>query len=343
MRLIGYIKELIGNSFTIPIYNSSSKYYTHNVDESFRITHFDELDFNLNDYKPLYSAKNFEIGSIASLVFIGKDNVIFYGEATTAVENIIYYLQETTSPGEFLNTKKEVAHLQSILNKISNSSFTELKNCNLDFWKSIMISDQEKDFHYISPQAREHLFNSTGIVRYSLDEYIKNVPIRLQHKWPEELRVSLEVIPEIIIKELKIEYKDKEILLYIFNEFISEVSDKLEDKWLKDIRNTFSKYLDSKRKDYLYNTENTILEILQTKAEERKAKMQEWNYKFNDQFLWEMENIPAYKRMGIELITKSQTYTNFKINDLIDQDENLKKDKLLNIFKYFAAKDDNIL
>jgi cell division protein FtsZ len=53
--------------------------------------------------------------------------------------------------------------------------------------------------------------------------------------------------------------------------------------------------------------ELTIEETLKMRADERRKKLKEFNYKFhnNSSRLDEMEKVPAYKRMGVDLPTNS--------------------------------------
>ena len=44
-----------------------------------------------------------------------------------------------------------------------------------------------------------------------------------------------------------------------------------------------------------------ISEILKERANERRRKMKDYNYKFNNAKIDEIEKIPAYKRQGVDL------------------------------------------
>ena len=44
-----------------------------------------------------------------------------------------------------------------------------------------------------------------------------------------------------------------------------------------------------------------ISELLKERAEERKRKMKDFNYKFNSAKIDDIEKVPAYKRQGVNL------------------------------------------
>ena len=46
---------------------------------------------------------------------------------------------------------------------------------------------------------------------------------------------------------------------------------------------------------------NPISEILKERADERRQKMKEFNYKFNNAKIDDIEKEPAYKRQGVNL------------------------------------------
>ena len=56
----------------------------------------------------------------------------------------------------------------------------------------------------------------------------------------------------------------------------------------------------------------SIEESLKLRAQERKSKMKDFNHKFNNvnSHIDEIEKEPAYKRMGIDLTTPSNTNNN---------------------------------
>lgn len=105
-----------------------------------------------------------------------------------------------------------------------------------------------------------------GVRRYSLDDYME-MESRLSSAKPVQKK------PEIVDKELAIEKK-----------VVKEPEQQTENREVDP-----------------FNT--SIEESLKLRAEERRKKLKEFNYKFNNSAtkIDEIEKQPAYKRMGVEL------------------------------------------
>jgi cell division protein FtsZ len=115
--------------------------------------------------------------------------------------------------------------------------------------------------------------NETGVVRYSLEEYME-IESELLNSKP-----VVNVVEEPINEEMNITMKKVETPS-AFTPSFDEINP---------------------------ITELTIEETLKMRADERRKKLKEFNYKFhnNSSRLDEMEKVPAYKRMGVDLPTNS--------------------------------------
>src|SRR5690606_1195031 len=62
--------------------------------------------------------------------------------------------------------------------------------------------------------------------------------------------------------------------------------------------------------------EMSIEEILKTRADERRRKLKDFNYKFhnNSSRIDELEKVPAYKRAGTDLSTPDRTQGNSRMS-----------------------------
>lgn len=108
--------------------------------------------------------------------------------------------------------------------------------------------------------------NKEGVVRYSLEEYME-VEQELINSKP------VDTVTEVVQEELQITLKSSE-----------------------EAPKSAAGY------DELNPMEMTIEETLKMRAEERRKKLKEFNYKFhNHNRLEELERVPAYKRQGTEL------------------------------------------
>jgi len=114
--------------------------------------------------------------------------------------------------------------------------------------------------------------NETGVIRYSLEEYME-VEAALLNSKP-----VVNVVEEPVNEEMNITVKKVETPIAFSSSF-----------------------------DEINPTEMTIEETLKMRADDRRKKLKEFNYKFhtNSSRLDEMEKVPAYKRMGVDLPTNA--------------------------------------
>jgi cell division protein FtsZ len=138
----------------------------------------------------------------------------------------------------------------------------------------------EKDINEIKVNEPKRLIpitevNESGVVRYSLEEYIE-VEKELMNSKPTLQKSTLA------------ETQDEELKITLKNETISTTPP-------------------SQSEQIVNPTEMTIEETLRLRAEERKRKMKEYNYKFHsaNARIDEMEKEPAFKRAGIGLESPS--------------------------------------
>lgn len=136
--------------------------------------------------------------------------------------------------------------------------------------------------------------NEEGVIKYSLEEYME-----LENDLLNSKPVA-KVVVEPIADELKITMKNVEI-----------------EKPLSSV-NHF---------EDVSPVEMTIEETLKHRADERRRKLKEFNYKFhnNPSRVDEMEKEPAYKRLGIDVSNNSQTGNNSSRMSLgIDSNDDLQ-------------------
>jgi cell division protein FtsZ len=70
----------------------------------------------------------------------------------------------------------------------------------------------------------------------------------------------------------------------------------------------------------------TIEETLKLRADERRKKLKEFNYKFHNNVsrIDEMEKEPAYKRLGIDLNSSQNNHVNSRISVGTDSNDDLQ-------------------
>ncbi|WP_396139542.1 cell division protein FtsZ [Flavobacterium sp.] len=133
--------------------------------------------------------------------------------------------------------------------------------------------------------------NEGGIIKYSLEEYMELENDLLNSK-PSAATIVEEPIAEELNITMKLETTEKPSAIVSHFEDISPV-------------------------------EMTIEETLKHRADDRRKKLKEFNYKFhnNPSKIEEMEKEPAYKRLGVDLSNNTQVDTNSRMSIGIDSND----------------------
>ena len=132
-----------------------------------------------------------------------------------------------------------------------------------------------------------------GVIKYSLEEYME-VENDLMTSKPIE-----KVVEDVVPAELNIQLKPKV---------------------------DFAQEADYATTSNVSPMELTIEETLRLRAEERRKKLKEFNYKFHNNVsrIDELEKEPAYKRLGIDLSNNQSNTTNSRISVGTDSNNDLQ-------------------
>ncbi|AXB56636.1 cell division protein FtsZ [Flavobacterium fluviale] len=135
--------------------------------------------------------------------------------------------------------------------------------------------------------------SDNGIIKYSLEEYME-VENDLMTSKPVE-----KVVEDVVPEELNITLKP---------------------------RTDFASQADFTTTSEVSPMELTIEETLRLRAEERRKKLKEFNYKFHNNVsrIDELEKEPAYKRLGIDLSNSQSNNTNSRISVGTDSNNDLQ-------------------
>lgn len=167
---------------------------------------------------------------------------------------------------EFVIVEKEQTTLS--FDNTTNKIIEEEKPIYFDLTPDLTNEIKVNDPMQVIPMTE---VNETGVVRYSLEEYME-VENELLASKP-----VVNIVEEPINEELNITLKKVESTPTAFSESFGENINPLN--------------------------ELTIEETLKMRADERRKKLKDFNYKFhtNSTRLDELEKVPAYKRQGVEL------------------------------------------
>jgi len=256
-------------------------------------------------------------------------------------EKIIFELIEEeieSTEGEFV---------QQIANVVSDISENELIAMNqfirnLDVTFEIVSPINDIDFNVATPEALE-----MKVVEPIIDENLKQVQVEEEQitftfDMPAVKLETIETIDESrVVFDLSAETRDIEvnehvqfvpvtelneggIIKYSLEEYMEVENDLLNSKPVakvveepiaEELKITMKQMETEKPQSFVNQFEDvspvemTIEETLKHRADERRRKLKEFNYKFhnNPSRVDEMEKEPAYKRHGIDLSNNTQT------------------------------------
>ena len=214
---------------------------------------------------------------------------------------------------------------------------------DLDFIVSTPKVEEVKDIFVVEPKVVETQKQAT----FSFDLPFFNTPTPEPIAKVEENKVLFELTNET--REIKVnepvqfvpvtELTDKGIIRYSLEEFTEVENTIIESKpALAAVEEVVPEELNitMKKVDIVSNTnttfenispmEMTIDETLKFRADERRKKLKEFNYKFHNNVsrIDELEKEPAYKRLGIDLSNKQTNSANSRISVGTDSNDDLQ-------------------
>lgn len=213
---------------------------------------------------------------------------------------------------------------------------------NLDVVFEIVSPEPEQDFYFTSPEVREIEVREPEFVVKQEEQitFSFDLPLPPKEK-PSEDRLLFELTSET--RDIKVnepvqmvpvtELNETGVVRYSLEEYMEVENSLLQSKPVQAVAEPVSEELNFTKKvvepsaDF-QNFENispsdmSIEEATRLRADERRRKLKEFNYKFhnNPSRLEEFEKEPAYKRSGIELSTP--VYTNNKSRTSLGTDSN---------------------
>jgi cell division protein FtsZ len=212
---------------------------------------------------------------------------------------------------------------------------------DLDFMVSTPKFEEVKDIFVVEPKVVETQKQAT----FSFDLPLFNTPEPVAKV--EENKVLFELTNET--REIKVnepvqfvpvtELTDKGIIRYSLEEFTEVENTFLEAKpTVTAVEEVIPEEMNitMKKVDFVSNTnttlenispmEMTIDETLKFRADERRKKLKEFNYKFHNNVsrIDELEKEPAYKRLGIDLSNQQTNSSNSRISLGTDSNDDLQ-------------------
>jgi len=229
---------------------------------------------------------------------------------------------------------------------------------NLDVTFEIVLPITDIDFTISAPEtpaarevqqpAQQRVFEREEQTTFSFDlPLFKQEPVK-REPVIEDNRVLFELTNET--REIKVndpvqfvpvtEVADNGIIKYSLEEYMEVENDLLSSKPVEKVVETvpeelnitlkprvdFASQPDLSTTSEISPLELTIEETLRLRAEERRKKLKEFNYKFHNNVsrIDELEKEPAYKRLGIDLSNSQSNNTNSRISVGTDSNNDLQ-------------------
>jgi cell division protein FtsZ len=177
----------------------------------------------------------------------------------------------------------------------------EVKEINVVEAQELSIEEEQITFTFDEPFVAKTVAEETKIV-FDLSDETRNIEVNE----PVQFVPVTELNEEGIIKYSLEEYMELENDLLnskpVANAKVEEPVDEALDITMKDVSETKASTFTPSFED-VSPMEMTIEETLKLRADERRRKLKEFNYKFhnNPSKIDELEKEPAYKRLGVDL------------------------------------------
>jgi len=304
------------------IVNTEPKKIIHSLEENQRMGH------DLSP-KPVVSSFDFSAPEEKKTV-VPEEKVIFsledYDVFDAKIEQSVKVVEEPIQEVQFVAPVAPIVPVAPVSDLVKTTEF--IKNIDVEF--QIVSPISEHEFYITTPEVREMEVFQPEFVAYKEEEQITfsfDLPVKQEVETPREApkqdRILFELSNET--KEIKVnqpvqvvpmtELNDKGIVRYSLEEYMEVENELIQSKPVAKVEEPIDRELDLKVKEIekskfnnpsyeeISPLEMTIEQSLKKRADERRMKMKEFNYKFhnNPSRVDEFEKEPAYKRMGIDI------------------------------------------
>ncbi|MFC6096974.1 cell division protein FtsZ [Flavobacterium qiangtangense] len=306
------------------IVNTEPKKIIHSLEENQRMGH------DLSP-KPVVSSFDFSAPEEKKTV-ANTERVVFeledYNVFDAKIEEPVKVVEEPVQQVQFVAPVAPIVPAEPVAPVSDLVKTTEfIKNIDVEF--QIVSPISEHEFYITTPEVREMEVFQPEFVAYKEEEQITfsfDLPVKQEVEAPKEApkqdRILFELSNET--KEIQVnqpvqvvpmtELNEKGIVRYSLEEYMEVENELVQSKPVAVVEKPVDRELELTMKvetpkfnnpafEEISPLEMTIEQTLKKRADERRMKMKEFNYKFhnNPSRVDEFEKEPAYKRMGIDL------------------------------------------
>lgn len=254
-----------------------------------------------------------------------EDKVIFNLDEEVEEKEIQFEIQEVTPTMDLVPTSEWIKNLdvtfeivaakEEMVDPVFEIITPKIKNMEVVDPEFVVKEDK---FSFSLDLFANETIEEEPKKKFQLTEETKQMEV----KDPINVVPVTEVNKEGVIKYSLEDYLQKEDEL-LSSKPVAEVKEPIDEELNFAVKKTEPEV----KKTPVFETESpfemTIEEMLKARSEERKRKMKEFNYKFNNSatYIDEIEKEPAYKRMGID-VTSAPTDSNAKSRMSLGTDSN---------------------
>lgn len=313
------------------IVNSEPKRIIHSLEDEQKIVHdlSSKQIQNIEVNEPIFETKAEELELPKAEVEEVEEKVVF----TLDVEE--EEIVEVEAP------KFEIQDAVPSMDLVPTTEF--LKNLDVTF--EVVSPEAAPSFQIITPEIREiEVIDPEFVVaeefNFSLDLFdgpkeaneqktifeLTEETKQMEVKDPINVVPVTEVNKEGVIKYSLEDYLEKEKELTASNP-VAKVAEPVDEALNFEVKKSEQpKFEDAENLENTSPFEMTIEETLRARAEERKRKMKEFNYKFNNSssHIDEYEKVPAYKRMGVDVTSTPQENNQSRMSLGTDSNDDLQ-------------------
>ncbi|MEY4432997.1 MAG: Cell division protein FtsZ [Bacteroidota bacterium] len=262
-------------------------------------------------------------------------------------ERIVFELLEEEEPVAAVVAEPSVAAYEPITNENDLMVMSEFIK-NLDVTFEIVSPINDIDFTFTTPEA--HAIETTQpkvVQREEQATFLFDLPLFKTEPAAAENKVVFELtnneindikvvdpvqfVPMTEVAENGVIRHSLEEYMEVENEFVTnQPLQKVAEVVPEELNITMKKIEEStiatSEFESISPLEMTIEETLRARADERRRKLKEFNYKFHNNVskIDEYEKEPAYKRFGVELSTNPSNTTNSRISVGTDSNNDLQ-------------------
>lgn len=235
---------------------------------------------------------------------ISDEKVVFTLEETEK-EEVVFEIQEPSLPAmDLISTTEFLKNIDVTFEVVSPNVINEFEIITpqireIEVVEPEFVKAKEGDFNFSLNLFEEKEEDENQVV-FSLTDEIKEIEV----KEPVSFIPVTEVNQDGIVKYSLEDYLEKENELTATAK-VEEVKEPVDEELNFSFKNlaTRNEEVKANYDENISPLDMSIEDSLKARAEERKRKMKDFNYKFNNSAarIDEIEKEPAYKRMGIDL------------------------------------------